>query len=403
MKSLKFAAGVWAAVVLAASGCTSSPGSSPTVSFTSPLAAGPSNGSSYKFKEQPVTLSIKNAVRTASATATYALEIATDAGFANKVFTRDGIPEGGGDTTTVTVSSLAAASGNVTYYWRWMAAVDGTASPPSATQSFVIQQQIVLGAPTLSEPANGTTMTEARPRFVARNASRQGAVGAITYQFQVSRAPDFSSLLFDVTVAEQSGGQTSWTPGSDLPTGTAYWRVRARDDANGEWSGFTGAISLIVEPFDPHKATFWNNPPGIAGWPETAKITSVDFSTGYMLVDFDRRTGPNAWPENASAAFGPIQYTLGMCFKLGGEWHCSAPTRFWIGRDLEASGRPGEIPDTWFYDPARWGPMVGHRPAPGELVAFWVGQGSLRSGTIATNQERSNFALVRFGENYRAN
>ena len=42
------------------------------------------------------------------------------------------------------------------------------------------------------------------------------------------------------------------------------------------------------------------------------------------------------------------------------------------------------------------------KAAPGELVAFWVGQGNLRADTVATNQERSNFALVRWGENYRA-
>jgi hypothetical protein len=197
-------------------------------------------------------------------------------------------------------------------------------------------------------------------------------------------------VLYEATVGEGGGGRTTWTPPGDLPSGTVYWRVRARDAANDEASGFTTARSLIVEPFDPHKATFWNNPPGIAGWPETARITSVDFSTGYMLVDFDRRTGPNAWPENASAAFGPIQYTLGMCFRIDGDWHCSAPTRFWIGRPL------------WYYDTARWGQMTFHQPVDGELVAFWVGQGNLREGTIATNQERSNFALVRWGENYRA-
>jgi hypothetical protein len=92
-----------------------------------------------------------------------------------------------------------------------------------------------------------------------------------------------------------------------------------------------------------------------------------------------------------------------MCFRIDGQWHCSAPTRFWIGRDLENSGRQSEILSTWFYDSGRWGPMARHMPAAGELVAFWVGQGNLRADTVATTQERSNFALVRWGENYRAN
>jgi hypothetical protein len=389
---------------LAAAACsTTNNSASPSVSFTSPATAGPANGSSYKFKDQPVSVTITNAARTADATVTYTVEVATDSAFANKVLTRDGIAEGSGTTTTVTLSSLPASNGAVTYYWRSIASVDGVASTPSPTGTFVVQQQIVLGMPASSEPSSGLTTTDLRPRFVAKNASRQGATGNITYNFQLSRVSSFSTLLFDVTVAEQSGGQTTWTPPSDLPAGTIFWRVRARDDANGEVSGFTSALSLVIEEFDPRKATFWNNPSGIADWPETAKITSVDFSTGHMLVDFDRRTGPGAWPENASALFGPIQYTLGMCFRLDGDWHCSAPTRFWIGRTLDNSGPNDRIADFWYYDPARWGPMAFHQPVNGELVAFWVGQGNLRAGTITTNEERSNFALVRWGENYRAN
>jgi hypothetical protein len=283
-----------------------------------------------------------------------------------------------------------------------MAAIDGVSGPASPTGSFIVQQQIVINTPAPAEPGPGTTIFDARPTFVTKNATRQGAVGAITYTFHVSQASDFSSLLYDVTVPEGSGGQTAWTPPNDLPSGAVYWRVQARDNANAEASGFTTPQSLVVEPFDPKKAIFWNNPPGIADWPETARITSVDFSTGHMLVDFDRRTGPNAWPENASAAFGPIQYTLGMCFKVDTQWHCSAPTRFWIGRELENSGPANRIADFWYYDPARWGPMAGYQPEQGELVAFWVGQGNLRAGTIATNEERSNFALVRWGENYQA-
>jgi hypothetical protein len=395
-----FPAVALAAVFLTGSGCTGN-SQAPSVSFTSPTAFGPSSGSSYKFRDQPVTLTITNAFRTSPATATYSVDVAADAAFSNKVFSRDGIAEGSGGTTSVTVPALAAAIGNATYYWRSTATIDGVPSPPSATRTFVVQQQIIISTPTPSEPAGGTT-SDVRPRLVTANAARQGPAGTITYNFQISKASDFSSLLFDVTIAEQPGGQTAWTPTSDLPAGTVYWRVRARDEANAEESAFTSSLSLAIELFDPFKATFWNNPPGIAGWPETARITSVDFSTGHMLVEFNRRTGSNAWPESTSPSFGPIQYTLGMCFRLSGQWHCSAPTRFWIGRELEASGRQSEILDTWFYDPVRWGPMTGHLPAPGELVAFWVGQGNLREGTVATNRERSNFALVRWGENYRA-
>lgn len=399
MRKLIFSAIIAGTAGLAAAGCTNTPGS-PSVSFTIPLASGPNNGSSYKFKAQPVTVSITNAVRTGTATATYNVEVASDAAFANKVFTQSGIAEGGGGTTSLTLSNLAASSGNVTYYWRWTATVDGVTSGYSPAQSFVVQQQIIVNAPTLVEPANGITTSEVRPKFVIKNATRQGAVGTITYIFQVSKNSAFTDLVANVTVTEQSGGQTSWTPTSDLPTSTLYWRAQARDDSNTETSGFTSSQSLVVEPFDPTKATFWNGP-NVSSWPQTATITLIDFSGDFMVVDFDRRASSNPWPQATSSSFGPVQYTLGMCFKISGQWHCSAPVQFWEGRELEASGPWRDIADNWYYDSRRWGPMAGHQPAIGELVVVWAGEGNLRGNNGASYQERTNFVVIPFGTNYR--
>ncbi len=386
-----------AATAFAGAGCSNTP-TNPSVSFTAPVAAAPANGTAYKFKAQPVTVSITNAVRTGPAPTTYLVEVATDPNFANKVLTKDSIPEGSGSTTSVTLSNLPAGSGDVTYYWRSTATVDGVASSPSPTQSFVVQQQIVLNAPAPSDPANGASTSELRPRFVTKNASRQGAVGTITYVFQVSTSANFSPIVATQTVTEQSGGQTAWTPGSDLPTGTLFWRAQARDDANTEASSFSNALSFVLQPFDPRKAIFLNNPPDVGSWPETTKITSIEFSDGYMLVDFDRRgEGSGAWPETG---FG-VQYTLGMCFNLNNQWYCSAPIQFWAGREMEASGPADRIGDNWYYDPARWGPMTGHQPADGELVAVWVGQGNIR-GSTDTYRERSNFVLIPFYSSYHA-
>lgn len=393
MKKLVF--GSLLAGGLLAAACSNSPGS-PSVSFTSPISAGPSNGSSHKYKAQPVTISITNAVRTGSLPAVYSVEVATDASFGTKVFTRDDIAEGSGGTTSVGLPSLPASAGDVTYYWRSWALVDGVTGPVSPTQTFLVQQQIIVNAPTLSDPDAGLTVSEFRPKFVTKNASRQGAVGTITYLFQVSKSSNFSSIEQEKTVTEQSGEQTSWTPDKDLPSGTLYWRVQARDDSNGEASSFTSARSFVVEPFDPKKAIFWDNFPDIALWPETAKITSVEFNRDGLIVEFDRRTSSDKWPEVSSADFGPLQYTLGLCYNISGQWHCSAPIQFWDGRDLGESGPVEDIPDNWYYDPRRWGPMSSHRPERGELVMVWVGQGNLRGVRGNTRAERSNFAPVRW-------
>ena len=120
-----------------------------------------------------------------------------------------------------------------------------------------------------------------------------------------------------------------------------------------------------------------------------------------MLVDFDTRQGPGSWPESRFGDDAGIQYTLGLCFQLSGQWYCSAAVQFWDGRDLEASGPPSAIADNWYYDSGRWGPMAGHQPVNGELVAVWVGQGNLR-GSGNTNRERSDFVVMPFGGQYSA-
>src|ERR1051326_8246207 len=91
-----------AAASILGAGCSKTTGM-PSVSFTAPVASQPANGTSYKFKAQPVTITINNAVKTAPVTTTYAVEVATDTAFTSKAFTKDGIPESNGPTTSVTL------------------------------------------------------------------------------------------------------------------------------------------------------------------------------------------------------------------------------------------------------------------------------------------------------------
>jgi hypothetical protein len=144
------------------------------------------------------------------------------------------------------------------------------------------------------------------------------------------------------------------------------------------------------------QATMYDNDPGVPFWPVTTSITSVVFTPGAMLVDFDRRTGPNMWPESD---FG-VQYTLGICLNIANHWDCSGVVQFWTGRDLEASGIPSEFALTWFYN-SRWGPMQGYQPQPGEMVGIFVGQGNLRGNGFSSLKERSNVVMVPFGGSYQ--
>ena len=378
------------------SACSKSP-ASPSVSFAGPLASQPVNGTSYRFLAQPVTLTITNSAKTGQAALTYSVDVATDPGFANKVFTKDGIAEGSGGTTTLQLASLA---GGVTYYWHWKAVVDGVTGPASATQSFSVLGQVTLNTPGVVSPANGGTATSARPVFTVTNATRTGPIGSITYEFQVSTSSSFSPITASATVPEQAF-RTSWTPSADLPAGTPlFWRARAKDDLNGEASGFSPATSFNIYVFDVNNVT-WVDNPNMSGWAETSKITSIDFSTGYILVDFDKRAGGDQWPPApfGDGGGGEIQYTLGMCFNMGGRWYCSAAIQFWPGRDLDASGPLVNVALDWFYD-VRWKPMTGHQPAIGELVGIFAANGNVRDSLSWATEQRTDIVLLPFGTNY---
>jgi hypothetical protein len=382
-----------AAVALLAASCGKSP-DAPSSSFTSPLASAPANAASYRFRDQPVTLTIINAVRTGSEAPTYSVEVASDSGFTNKVFTRDGIAEGSGSTTSLVISNLA---GGQTYYWHWKAALDGVVGTPSPTQQFTVGPQVVIDVPAVVGPNNGA-VTSTRPTLTVRNATKTGPAGPITYEFQVSASSGFGSILAGATVPEQSG-TSSWTVVNELAEGDYFWRARAVDATNGESSNFTSANAFTAQRFSLRNAVILNNPSDLADWAETAQITRIETSGQHVIVDFDKRTGGGRWPESGFGT-GGIQYTIGMCFNLGGQWYCSAAIQMWDGRELEAGGETSEIGINWYYD-ARWGPMAGHQPARGELVGIFVAQGNLRDRGNTSVKERSNVVLIPFGSDYR--
>jgi hypothetical protein len=147
-------------------------------------------------------------------------------------------------------------------------------------------------------------------------------------------------------------------------------------------------------------ATIHNSPLDMGSWGEGAAITRIDFTPGAILVDFDRREGPNRWPDVTPPGWsGALQYTLGMCLDINDHWHCSAVVEFWHGRDLGQSAPPSEIAREWFYDLGRWGAMAGYQPSDGEVVGIFVCEGDCRNNTEGNSsplKERSNVALVPF-------
>lgn len=319
--------------------CTSSNPNRPSMTFGAPLLQQPANGVSYNFNQQPLTLTINNSVRTGSDPVTYSVQVATDSAFTNKVFSRDGIPEGSNGTTSVTIDMLP---GGQNYYWRWNANVGGVAGAPSSSQSFFLKPNITLSAPQILTPANGGTSNAVRPTFTVIDSTATGQPGPISYEFQVSASPTFQSLLATQTVP-QTANQTSWTSNADLPVGTIYWRVRARDVQNGVDSGFSGATFDRKAGLDLN-AVVYQLGPNIANWPETRQITATfDSSIGQLCIFWTGEDWPAIpFPFDDTAQIEGNQWNF---VQINGTWYGGASSWYRPNQNCKTEGG-----DTYFSD-----------------------------------------------------
>jgi hypothetical protein len=370
-----------------------------------PLA--PANGAQLRWSDQPFTLQVRNGVTTGSSAITYTFQVASDAAFTRIVVTRD-VGQGASGTTSAQVTGLG---GPQTYFWRAQANIQAGPGPYSAVWQFTVGPRVVLGTPTLASPTGGQRAGSPLALTIA-NISREGPVDAIRYEVQVANDSGFSNVLFN-----NSGNPAQETPGSTttvtaavngLVDGTTYfWRARAVDAANSVTTPYSATASFVAESFNLANAKFWDNPPDTGTWPIGARITSIEFVPNVaMRVDFDRRDGPNRWPDVIPPGFqGPLQYTLGMCRNINGQWHCSAVVQFWYGRDLNSTAPASRFWREWWYDAARWGPLADVRPNEGNTVGVFVASGDLRMrfhtrATCPRVCEISNVVMVPFTEGY---
>ncbi len=275
------------------------------VTLVSPQLISPAPGLRLKFAEQPVTLTVKNGVSTGSTPLTYTFQVAGDAAFGSIVFSREGVTEGAGQTA-LTIDKLA---GNKDYYWRARASAGSAVGLFSAIRTFNVGPEVVLQAPTVTAPTNGGQLSS-QALLVVNNAQRTGPAGALTYRFEVSASSSFGNLAFVAPNVAEQANQTSVRMDANLTTnGTYYLRVRASDNSNGITGPYSSTIQFKYVPFDLSQAIILNSPPDLAVWPEGAKVTSINFTGDAFEVDFDRRDGPNRWPDVIPAGFeGALQY-----------------------------------------------------------------------------------------------
>jgi len=105
------------------------------ITLTAPTAVTPNPNQQLRNVEQPVTLTVRNAVSTGTTALTYTFEVASDANFANRVYTKENVAEGSAGQTVLRIDRIAP---DRTYFWRARVVSGSQQGPNSVARQFTI-------------------------------------------------------------------------------------------------------------------------------------------------------------------------------------------------------------------------------------------------------------------------
>jgi len=211
------------------------------VSLPAPVLTGPADGSLFKIVSSMLADSqLVNFTWTrASPTITsYWLWLALDSGF-TQIVTIESVPS---NISPIDVVSFIGERGmfepGLTYYWRINAETPFNGGF-SETRSFTISPSEAT-VPDILSPANGTTITTTSPAF-----TWSASTSATLYDFQISELPGFETTVF----TDQTTSPAEALPVTiSLEVGkTYYWRVRAAQPVQGDWSN-VGTFTIAAPP-----------------------------------------------------------------------------------------------------------------------------------------------------------
>jgi len=365
-----------------------------TGSVTVPQPVSPAANAQIRNVDQPVTVTVVNAIATKGTNA-YDFEVATDTAFANKVSTKTGVAEGAGGRTSVTLDRLAAAAD---YYWRARAQGGGTVGPFTPVRKFSIGPAVMIDAPVVISPPD-FALTNARPALRVRNATRQGPAGPITYKFDIATASTFNPILVTATVNEQLN-ETAFIPATDLPIdATFFWRATAIDASNGVSSAPTATRSFrtaLAIDLSRVIVSYGAAPSGptVAAWRQTATIVSVEqdgnpATDGIMCISFSTS---HDWPSTAFFGAEEVQVWANQWYfaNIGGQWYGGPGEYLRVGRGFCKTGQATRTigPDGgWNNVMASWAPKVG------ELVGYMISTPARNWPGMRTIDERSDIVV----------
>lgn len=360
------------------------------ITLTTPTLITPTDNQQFKFTDQPLTLTIRNAVTTGKTALTYGIEVATDAEFAAKVYSKDGLAEGAGQTA-LKIDQLGAAK---TYYWRARAASGSLAGPYTKPRSFAVGPEVIIQAPVLGDPPSDTSVEE-QPTLNVNTVQRTGPAGPIFYRFEVAEASSFSSLAYTATVGERTDlPYTSHKVTTKLAEKTYFWRVQASDPASGVTSPYSSTAQFKVTPggdqIDPALITWVEGTTYISNWPVTAMITDWSFDGNGTVCIYHTKQG--LWPLVSIDENPPnIEAMIGFVANVNGRWYGSAYD--WMGQGRTCKYEP---PRNWGKDQVRNWPFDASWPGPqpGEKIGIYMSTPASTRIPARSINERTNILLV---------
>jgi hypothetical protein len=221
----------------------------PGVNVTAPTPIEPKDNQRIAVETQPITLVVSNGATTGVRPLSYRFEVATDAGFTNRVFTREGIAPGTSGRTQLRLPEALAPER--TYYWRSKAEDGANASDWGALAFFNVYTPVVVGKPIPQEPVNGGTTSTLQPELKWANAPRSGPAGPVVYEIQLSETNTFASNVGVWALDEQAGSTRFTCPVQLGYSNQYYWRVRGFEaSTTGPWSD-TAAFRTPAQPPPP--------------------------------------------------------------------------------------------------------------------------------------------------------
>ena len=156
-----------------------------------------------------------------------------------------------------------------------------------------------------------------------------------------------------------------------------------------------------TDAIDINSVVFTSGTPNVRSWPIGTSLQGLSLSdTVNADVQFDRATGPNAWPFVTGPEGGDIQFTLWPVCQIHGTWYTFGSILCIIRSETDhyvptgPTLQPSQLPNNWYYPAGA--PLATYQPQPGEQVGWFLTAGAQRLGNTFAIQARSQIVLAPF-------